>query len=171
MQRMALGLVLALAGCNKHDNSSDTERSRDELSHAQTTVSEKITDVATRTNDIEGEKRELARRQQKLVDDEQALATRRDQLGSAREVLTKARETYAAAVRVRLSKLDATLAALETPKDAASKDALVGLRARREQLVTKIAAMSGTAEPSWDAYMLELDTTFDAIERDLHDAR
>lgn len=69
-------------------------------------------------------------------------------------------------MRVRLAKLDATLAKLGDDKDAASKDALVGLRARREQLVTKVTVMSGTADPAWDAYMLELDTTFDAIERD-----
>lgn len=165
--RVAL-LLLSLAACGKRDNSSDTERSRDELSHAQSTVSKQTTDVATRANDIEGEKRELARRQQKLVDDEKLLVTQRDQLGSARAILTKARETYASAVRVRLAKLDAMLAKLGDDKDAASKDAHVGLRARREQLVTKIGAMSGTADPAWDAYMRDLDTTFDAIE---HDAR
>lgn len=166
-----LGAALALAGCNRHDNSSDTERSRTELSHAQASVSEQTSDVAARANEIAGDKRELARRQQKLVDDEAQLVVRRDQLGSARGVLTKARETYATAVRVRMSKLDASLTALESRQDAASKDAIVGLRARREQLVTKVAAMSGTAEPSWDAYMLDVDTTFDAIERDLRDAR
>lgn len=161
-------LLLALAACGKRDNSSDTERSRDELSQAQSTVSKQTTEVTARANDIEGEKRELARRQQKLIDDEKTLVTQRDQLGSAREILTKARETYASAVRVRLAKLDATLAKLGEDKDVASKDALVGLRARREQLVTKIGAMSGTAEPAWDAYMRDLDTTFDAIEHDAH---
>lgn len=166
MRSLILGVALVAASCSKHDNSSDTERSRKELSNAQSSVSEKTTDVAARANDIEGEKRELARRQQKLVEDEKALVAQREQLGSARDTLTQARATYAAAVRVRLSKLDATLAAREEPTEAAAKDVLVGLRARREQLVTKIAAMNGTADQAWDAYMLDLDTTFDAIERD-----
>jgi len=165
-----MGAVLALSSCSSHDNSSDTDRSRSALTNAQSEVSEKSNDVVTRADDIEREKRELLQRQQKLADDEKALALERQQLGSARDTLIEARATYATAVNARMSKLDATLATLATKTDAASKDALVGLRARREQLAMQVGTMPATADRDWAAYTTDVDTAFDAIERDLHDA-
>jgi DNA repair exonuclease SbcCD ATPase subunit len=166
MRSLAIGFALALASCSSYDNSSDTDRSRSAVTNAQSAVKEKTGDVTTRANDLEREKRELVQRQQKLVDDETALAAKRQQLGSARETLVEARATYTTAVNARLSKLDATLATLATRTDAASKDAAVGLRARREQLAVKVSAMSATPEQDWAAYTKDVDTTFDAIERD-----
>jgi hypothetical protein len=163
--------ALTLASCSSHDNSSDTDRSRSALTNAQSAVSEKSNDVVARTNDIEREKRELVQQQQKLVDDETALAAKRQQLGSARATLIEARATYAIAVTARLAKLDATLATLATKTDAASSDAVVGLRARREQLSTKVGTMPATADEDWAGYTKDVDTTFDAIERDMHAAR
>jgi vacuolar-type H+-ATPase subunit I/STV1 len=167
----SIGVAFALASCSSHDNSADTDPSRSALTEAQSAVAEKSNDVVVRANDIEGEKRDLLRRQQRLADDEQILASERQQLGSARDTLVQARATYGTAVEARMSKLDATLATLATRTDAASRDAVVGLRARREQLATKVGTMTATAEQDWAAYTKDVDTTFDAIERDLHAAR
>jgi vacuolar-type H+-ATPase subunit I/STV1 len=173
MRAVAIAQVaLALASCSRsYDNSPDTDRSRKELANAQSDVSKKSSEVVVRSNDIEREKRELVQRQQKLVEDETSLVAERQQLGSARETLVQARGAYATAVNARLSKLDATLSALGTRTDAASKDAVVGLVARRERLASKVQTMSSTLEQDWAAYTKDVDATFDAIERDLHTAR
>jgi hypothetical protein len=165
-----IGALLALTSCRSHDNSSDTDRSRSVLTSAQSAVAKNSKDVAVRETDIEREKRELVQRQQKLGDDEKALVAQREHLGSARDTLVQARASYATAVTARLAKLDARLATLATRTDAASKDAVVGLRARRDQLATKTGTMPVTTDQDWTAYTKDVDTTFDAIERDLHSA-
>lgn len=165
------GALIALASCDSYDNSSDTDRSRGALTNAQSAVSEQSSDVVVRANDIEREKRALVQRQQQLVDDEKALAGKRQQLGSARDDLVRARATYASATESRLSKLDATLATLATRTEATTKDAVVGLRARRESLALKVRTLAAVGEQDWAAYMVDVDATFDAIERDLHAAR
>ncbi len=76
-----------------------------------------------------------------------------------------------AAVDVRLSKLDASIAGIATRTDAASLDAVVGLRARRAQLAAKVATLPSTVEADWAAQARAVDITFDAIERDLHASR
>jgi vacuolar-type H+-ATPase subunit I/STV1 len=173
MWRLATVLVGAavVASCTSYDNSSDTDRSGSALTNAESAVSEKSSDVVRRADDIEREKREMLQRQQKLADDETALAAERQQLGSAQDALGEAHRTYATAVSARLSKLDATLATLATKADARSKDALVGLRARREHLVARVQAMPATKAQHWVEYTKDVDATFDAIERDLDAAR
>ena len=89
------------------------------------------------------------------------------QLGSAQVDLAQARATYAAAVKERLAKLDASLAGIGTKTDAKSKDVAVGLRARRDQLAAKLAALPAASDPGWAAFTRDVDTTFDAIEHDL----
>ena len=84
--------------------------------------------------------------------------------------MTEARTAYAAAVKQRFTKLDASLAALGTRTDAATKDAVAGLQARRELLAAKLAAMPTTTDASWPAYTKDVDTMFDAIERDTNKA-
>jgi hypothetical protein len=162
---------LVMTSCNSYDNSSDTDRPRKALTNAESAVSEKSSDVVLRADEIEREKRDLVERQQKLVDDERALAANRHQLGTARNTLVEARTAYAMAVAARLSKLDAALATLQMKADATSKDAVVGLRARRDHLAARLQTMSATAEQDWVAYTDDVDATFDAIERDHHASR
>lgn len=171
MRALAITTALALASCSSHDNSPDTDRSGSALKQAQSAVSEKSSDVDSRARDIEREKRELVERQQALVADEQALKAQREDLGSARTTLLEARASYTTAVATRLSKLDAIIADLATRTDAASQDAVVGLRARRAQLAAKVATLPTTGETDWAAVTRDVDITFDAIERDLHASR
>jgi chromosome segregation ATPase len=168
---MRMLLVGAMAaGCARNDNSADTDQASKDLRNAQSTLSAKHDDVTATGNDIERRKRDLVAQQQQLVDKEKALDDRERQLGSAEATLTDARTAYAAAVKERFAKLDADLAGLATRADAAAKDASTGLAARRDALAAKLARMPGGADATWTAYTNDVDTTFDAIERDLQKA-
>lgn len=164
-------VLLSTASCKDRNNSADTDRSGSALAQAQSDLREKRSEVTARETDIEREKRDLAQHQQALADGEKALASDRDKVGSASDALVRARATYGTSVTARMAKLDADLATLSTKTDAASKDAVVGLHARRDQLATTVATMDGLAEADWAAYTKAVDTTFDAIERDLHATR
>ena len=165
-----IGLAFATA-CGDKDNSSDTDKASKQLREAQEKLADTRTSVITNADDIARRKRELLAEQQALADKEAKLVREREQLGSAEVAMTEARTAYAAAVTQRFAKLDAALAALGTRTDAATKDAVAGLQARRELLATKLAAMPTTADASWPAYTKDVDTTFDAIERDLTHAK
>jgi chromosome segregation ATPase len=165
-----------LAGCGRQDNSAETDRASEELRKAQAALGEHSKNLVDNQNAIEQTKRdlareqaELARQQQELADQQRLLEQQRQKLGSAEEALKKARVAYAAAIQERLAKLDASLASLATRTDARSKDALVGLRARRDQLAAKLATLSGTASAGWSDYTNDVDTTFDAMEQDLRE--
>jgi chromosome segregation ATPase len=162
--------VAVAAGCSAKDNSADTDKASQDLREAQSAVSAKHNDVTTTGDEIERRKREVVAAQQQLADKEKSLVDSRRQLGSAQATLTDARTAYAAAVKERFAKLNASLAGLATRTDAAAKDASAGLAARRELLSARLAQMPGGADASWAAYTNDVDTTFDAIERDLRAA-
>jgi chromosome segregation ATPase len=164
-------LVGALtASCSNKDNSADTDQASKDLREAQSTVSAKHNDVTATGDDIERRKRELVAEQQQLADKEKSLDNSQRQLGSAQVTLTDARRAYSTAVKQRLAKLDADLAGLATRVDAASKDARVGLAARRDALAARLTLMPAGPDATWAAYTKDVDTTFDAIERDLRAA-
>jgi chromosome segregation ATPase len=164
---LALSLLVA-ASCAKHDNAADTDKTSEELRQAQTEVTQHSNDLAKNQDDIEQKKRALVREQQDLADKQKLLEQQRQQLGSAQGTLVQARAAYAAAVKERLAKLDASVATLATKTDAKSKDAAAGIRARRDQLTAKIGAMPSTGDADWNQYTKDVDVTFDAIESDLH---
>lgn len=164
-------LLVGIAGCGTKDNSASTDKASAELREAQAKVRESSQDIATNTDEIGKQERELATEQQQLAARQQLLAQQRDNLGSAQETLQAARAVYASAVNERLAKLDASLASFSTKTDAKSRDAAAGLRARRDRLAIKLAGMAATADPGWSEYTKDVDTTFDAIEHDLSDAK
>lgn len=166
----ALAVVLA-ASCARKDNSADTDQASQDLRNAQTAVSEKRKAITASEVEIEGRKRALIKGQQDLADKAATLEADRRLLGSAAGTLVDARAAYAAAVTERSAKLDAALAGLATQTDAMSKDAAAGLHARRDLLAAKLATMPVTADPSWPGFTQDVDTMFDAIERDLRAAR
>lgn len=165
-----IALVLAFAahpGCGKRDNSSATDKTSEDLRKAQAAVSEHSKDMANNQDAIEQTKRDLLREQQELSDHQKLLEQQRQALGSAQGTLGQARAAYAAAVAVRLAKLNASIATLGAKTDAKSSDAVAGLRARRDQLSAKIDAMSKTTDVDWNQYTRDVDVTFGAIESDL----
>lgn len=162
-------LVLCVASCT-NDESAATDQASKDLRNAQAAVSDKHRDLVTNEDVIEHKKRELITKQQELADKEKSLEENRQQLGSARGTLADARAAYGVAVTERFAKLDASLAGLATRTDAKSKDAVTGLRARRDQLAAELAKIPGTAAPNWVGYTQDVDITFDAIEHDLRAA-
>ena len=163
-------LVLCVASC-RNDEAAATDQASADLRNAQAAVSDKHRDLVTNEDAIEHKKRELITKQQELADTEKSLEENRQQLGSARGTLADARTAYGVAVTERFAKLDASLAGLATRTDAKSKDAVTGLRARRDQLAAELAKISGTTAPSWAGYTQDVDITFDAIEHDLSAAQ
>lgn len=163
-------VLLVLTSCGQKDNSADTDQASRNLTKAQSELGDKRREVVTNTDDVERRKRELVAEQQALAEKEKVLAGTRQQLSSAGDTLAQARAAYDAGVTSRLAKVDAALAALATRNDAAAKDAVAGLRARRDLLATKLASMPSTSDENWGGYVKDVDTTFDAIERDLRAA-
>jgi chromosome segregation ATPase len=162
--------VLLAMGCGTKDNSADTDQATKQLRAAQGEVDESRKALAKNQDDIEATKRALASEQQALLDKQKLVEQQQQQLGSAQSQLQQARLAYGAAVKERFAKLEAALASLETRTDARSRDAVTGLRARRDQLAATLGAMTGTPDPGWNEYTKDVDTTFDAIERDLRAA-
>lgn len=162
--------VLTIAGCGKDDNSADTDRASEQLRKAQGEVQQTTQEVAANQDAIEQQQRALLQEQQALADRQKLLEDQRAHLGSAQQGLQQARAAYGAAVAERLAKLDAGLAGLATKTDAKSRDAAIGLQARRAELGAKLRAMQGTSDPGWADYTKDVDATFDAIEHDLHEA-
>ena len=137
---------------------------------AQSDVNAHSKELADNATAIEEKKRAVAQEQRDLAAKEALLVEQREQLGSAQGDLQAARGAYAAAVKQRFAKLEPLLATLATRSDAASRDAAAGLRARHDQLASKISAMGATPDAGWVDYTKDVDTTFDAIEKDLHAA-
>ena len=171
---LSVGLVLLVsltgataAACRSGDNSDDTDKARAALGSAQGQLRENRDVLAANEQAISEQKRELARVAQELADRQAALPSQRQQLDSAERQLELARATYAAAVRERMAKLEASLATLATHNDAASKDASAGLRARTAALSQKISTPPASTLTGWTDYTKDVDTTFDAIEHDL----
>ncbi len=165
-----IACVLA-AACGKKDNSEVTDQASKDLQEAQTALNQKSKDVVETGDDIERRKRAVIKEQQELADKEAALAAKAQELGSAQGTLAQADAAYRAAVTARLAKLDAALATLATKTDAASKDAHVGLKARRDLLGPMLDKMPPPSDAAWASYTKDIDTTFDAIERDLRDVK
>jgi peptidoglycan hydrolase CwlO-like protein len=159
--------VIVAASCARKDNSADTDQASHDLRKAQAAVSEKREHVATNEVEVEGKRRALIKEQQDLVDQTKSLEDHRQQLGAAGSAVVNARAAYHAAVTERLAKLDAALAGLATHTDATSRDAVAGLHARRDLLAAKLAAMPIADDPGWAGFTQDVDTIFDAIERDL----
>lgn len=170
MRASAIAALFALvaAACGRTDNSADTDQAGSNLRAAQSAVAAQRSKLSADGDDVEHRKRALLKEQQELNDKEAALVAKARQLGTAQGTLTEAGTAYRAAVFERLAKLDASLAALSTKTDAASTDAVVGLKARRGLLASRLGAMPAPGDAGWTAYTKDVDTTFDAIERDLH---
>jgi chromosome segregation ATPase len=156
--------------CGTDNNSAQTDRASEQLRKAQAEVSEHSKDLTKNQDDIEQRQRALVSAQQVLADKQKLLERQRLDLGSAQDNLRVTRAAYAAAVKERFAKLDLSIAALAMKTDVKSRDAVTGLRARRDQLLTKVNAMASTPAPDWNTYTEDIDVTFDAIEHDLHGA-
>lgn len=91
-------------------------------------------------------------------------------LEAAKDDLRAAKEHYEATAKDRLAKLDAEIHELGQRADAKSKQAAADLEARRDRLATKLKSMQDRAADNWDAFTRDVDSSFDKLEQDAHDA-
>jgi chromosome segregation ATPase len=159
-----------LMGCGRADNSAETDKAGRDLRSAEAQVTEHSKQVANREGAIVQTHRELAVAQDKLLEDTNQLGQQRAELGAATQNVLQARTAYGASIKERIAKLDASLSTLGTKADAKSKDAWVGLQARRDAIWARLKASASTPESNWDAYTTEVDATLGAIERDANAA-
>jgi len=167
---LVVAALLIAASCGKEDSAADTDQASQDLRKAHAEVSENREALANNQDAIEQKKREILLDQQALADKQKLLEEQRQRLGSSQGHLQEARLAYAAAIKERFAKLDASLATLATKTDARSRDAVTGLRARRDQLSAKVESMAATPDSGWDQYTKDVDIMFGAIERDLGEA-
>ncbi len=170
MRTIRLLLTLLAVACGTRDDSAVTDRAGKDLTEAQTQVNTQR-ETLTKTQEDAVKQQEALANQQKIVAEQQAsLARQKAELDAAQAALAQARIAYAAATKDRLAKLDTRLAEVSAKSGAKSKDAATGLRARRDQLATKLNAMTATSDAGWNDFTKDVDTTFDSIEHDLDEA-
>jgi len=156
--------------CGRADNGADTDKAGRNLRSAEAQLTERSKQVANGEGAVVQRQRELAVTQQKLLEDTKKLGEQRAELGTATKTVVEARTAYGASITERLAKLDALLSKLGTRTDAKSKDALVGLQARRDAIWARLNASASTPESSWETYTTEVDATLGAVEHDLNAA-
>ena len=168
----ALGLAPLAAltgGCRKHDNSDVTAQASRDLRLAQEEASAHGKELVANQADMDQSTRDLVAQNKKVAETAAALAKQQVAVGSAQLTLANARLAYTTAMTDRLARLDADLAELAgKATDAKAKDALAGLRARRDAVVSTWKAATATVDANWETYTRDLDSTLTAIEHDLH---
>lgn len=90
------------------------------------------------------------------------------QLDKAHSDVTDARDRYIAVAKQRLAKLDAQIDDLAKRADSSSTAA--ALRARRDQLASKLDEMSRDPGATWERFKHDLDGAADSIEKDVERA-
>lgn len=80
------------------------------------------------------------------------------------------RSRFEMTTRERLSKIDLRIQELEAEATATAQDAVAMLRARRDQLASRLDTARVQAKSSWDKFETDLTHAFDDLERDLDDA-
>ena len=169
---LTFGLSLATGACRKHDNSDVTAQASKDLRLAQEEASQHGKALVANQADMDQSARDLIAQNQKVADNAQALAKQQVAVGSAQLTLAHARLAYTTAMTDRLARLDADLTALAgKATDAKAKDALAGLRARRDAIVSTWKAATATVDANWETYTRDIDSTLTAIEHDLRDAK
>lgn len=139
--------LLGSTGCNKN-SANDSQRSQDTATPASATKPAPEVSAAHKADNLATEKVEADRNDKQLSDDE------------------KAHAAYGVSTKERLAKIDADLAKLApTSKNAA------GLKARRDQIATRLGEMPSSVDATWVSYTRDVNAKLDGIERDLRAAR
>ena len=149
-----LATALATGACKKK---------QDDTGAAATQVKKTQEDVKDQAKDLDktmGDKNATANDLNKAQGD----------LSAANADLQAAKAKYDITVKDRLAKLDIKIHELEGKADAKAKDALVSLRARRQELSTRVDGIKDHAAADWDAFTKDVDSTFDKLESDVNDA-
>ena len=133
---MVAAALISGAGCKKRDDSGKAmDKAATSAAKAQEDVNEQRKDVAEEQKDVNKDRQDMAKEQQDV-------AKQQAELNNANGDLAQARERYSVAAKQRLSNIDARIKELEMKADAASRDAATKLRARRDEISTRLNAVA-----------------------------
>jgi small-conductance mechanosensitive channel len=161
---MVAAALISGAGCKKKsETGKDMDRAATSAAKAQENVNDQAKDVAKEQKDVNKDQQDLAKDQMD-VNKEQ-----RD-VGGAKADLAQARERYSVAAKQRLANIDTKLQQIESKGDASAKDTAAKLRARREEIASRLNQVGTQAEASWDTYKKDVDDSFDKLDKDVDSA-
>lgn len=173
---IALTSTALFAGaCKKKDDSAkEMDRAASSAAKAQEDMSDQAKDVRSEQKDVNKDQQELAKDQRKdqqaMAKDQNDVAKQQGELDSARTDLVQARERFEVAAKQRLAKLDDKIHEVEANTDANARSAATSLRARRDELASKIDSMSAQSKADWKAFKKDVDDRFDKLESDAQNA-
>jgi chromosome segregation ATPase len=159
-------MVLALAAggaCKK----TESEKAATEVRKAQEAVENKREDVREEANDVATAKRELGK---EVTAEARDVVREGKQLTDAERKLERARGQLQAVVKGRLASVDGQLASLDSRTDPVSKQLATDLRARRDVVSNRLAAVDSIAITNWDAYEKDVEDNLKVLENDLDKA-
>lgn len=146
-----LALVIG-AGCHKND----TDKAADKVESAQKDVNKQEKDVRAEQNKTAEARRDLNQQQREL--------------DHAQANLNDAKQQYQATINDRLTRIDQKLNDLAARTDAKAKSDYASLKARRDDMNTRISGMSTTASDRWDSYKKDTNDSLDKLESDIDGA-
>ncbi len=148
---------LLLGGACKKD---PTEKAEDQVRKSVEEVREQREDLREAQKDVVEEQKELTEEQKELMKQQR-------ELEAAKGQAAQAHANYIAALRDRLAKVDMKIRELEARTDAKSKDAAIALKARRDQLKTRIDTTGAETEAQWEEFKDDTGKVIDELEKDL----
>jgi predicted nucleic acid-binding Zn-ribbon protein len=149
-----LAIALAAGGCKKKQD--DTGAAATQVKKTAENVDDQAKDLNKTQTDKDSKPKDLDKAQ--------------GDLAAAKTDLVAAKEKYSVTVKDRLAKIDIRIHELEQRTDAKSKQAAIDLKARRDQLSTRLGTMQDRAAADWDAFTKDVDNSFDKLESDVNDA-
>jgi chromosome segregation ATPase len=160
---MLFGALIAGGTACKKDNSETTDESGAAVRKAQEEVADQKEDVADQAKDVNDEMKDVNKEAGKLSGETNDVA-------KAQQDLATARATYSSAVVQRLAKLDAKIAELTAKGTTEAKATAADLKVRRDALAKRLDSLATQTDQGWADYTRQIDSDFDAIEKDVFDA-
>lgn len=161
---MLSAALLSTAACHKKDDAGKA------MDKAATSAAKAQEDVNDQAKDVTREQKDVTKDRQAMAKDQADVAKQQGEMNAAQGDLAQARERYNVAASQRLTNLDAKLSQIEQKPDASAKDTAAKLRARRDEIASRLSTAGNTAQGDWDKYKKDVDDSFDKLEKDVDSA-
>jgi hypothetical protein len=161
---MLSAALLSTAACKNKEDSGEA------MDKAATTAQKAQEDIREQNKDIRDEQKDVAKEQKDVANEQADVNKQQIEANAAGTELAQARERYNVAASQRLSNLDVKIKELDQRTTAGAKEAAAKLRARRDEIATRLGTASNTPTTDWDRYKKDVDDSFDKLEKDVDDA-
>lgn len=161
---MLSAALLSTAACKKKEDSGEA------MDKAATTAQKAQEDIKEQNKDVANAQKDVANEQKDVAKEQGDVAKQQGELNAATTELAQARERYNVAASQRLTNLDNKIKQLEQSTKAGAKDAAARLRARRDEIASRLSGGTATVQADWDRYKKDTDDSFDKLEKDVDDA-